>query len=166
VPSLARTRIFYNARRLGLNLPSLSPSLARRHLMTMRRFVVFAFLFAAGLIAESFPPADVKVMGDLSYGQTSSAVECSSASPYYAFVFNGKGGERVDVVVKSEDRQAFVAIGDPSLNQLASGTGHVTFTLPNRGPDAEGFYIVFRDSESKDARFTVELTKLPPETSK
>jgi hypothetical protein len=134
--------------------------------MSMRRFVVCAFLFAAGLIAESFPPADVKVMGDLNYGQTSGAVECSSASPYYAFVFNGKGGERVDVVVKSEDRQAFVAIGDPSLNQLASGTGHVTFTLPNRGPDAEGYYIVFRDSESKDARFTVELKKLPPEASK
>jgi hypothetical protein len=146
-------------------LPSLSPSLQRWHHMTMRRFVVCAFLFAVGLVAESFPPADVKVMGDLRYGQTSNAVECSSASPYYAFVFNGKGGERVDVVVKSEDRQAFVAIGDPSLNQLASGTGHLTFTLPNRGPDAEGFYIVFRDSESKDARFTVELKKLPPETS-
>ncbi len=133
--------------------------------MSMRRFVVCAFFFAAGLVAESFPPADVKVMGDLSYGQTSNAVDCSKASPYYAFVFNGKAGERVDVVVKSEDRQAFVAIGDPSLNQLASGTGHVTFTLPNRGPDAEGFYIVFRDSESKDARFTVELKKLPPEAS-
>jgi len=131
----------------------------------MERFAITVFLFTASLFGDSFPPADVKVVGDLRYGQTSSEVECSNASPYYAFVFNGKGGERVDVVVKSEDRQAFVAIGDPSLNQLASGTGHVTFTLPNRGPDAEGFYIVFRDSESKDARFTVELKKLPPETS-
>jgi hypothetical protein len=159
---LGGTRIFYNAQRLGVNLPSLLLSLAHGHLNSMRRFVVCAFLFAAALVAESFPPADVKIVGDLSYGQTSNAVECTNASPYYAFVFNGKGGERVDVVVKSEDRQAFVAIGDPSLNQLASGTGHVTFTLPNRGPDAEGFYIVFRDSESKDARFTVELKKLPP----
>lgn len=132
----------------------------------MRRFLVGVFLFAAGLIAESFSPAKVKIMGDLEYGQTSKAVECSSASPYYAFVFNGQGGERVDVVVKSDDRQAFVAIGDPSLNQLASGTGHVTFTLPNRGPDPEAYYIVFRDSESKDARFIVELKKLPPEGSK
>jgi|HubBroStandDraft_6_1064221.scaffolds.fasta_scaffold1017155_2 hypothetical protein len=131
----------------------------------MRRFAVGVFLFAAGLIAESFSPAEVKIMGDLEYGQTSKAVECSSASPYYAFVFNGQGGERVDVVVKSDDRQAFVAIGDPSLNKLASGTGHVTFTLPNRGPDPEAYYIVFRDSESKDARFTVELKKLPPEGS-
>jgi hypothetical protein len=133
--------------------------------MNMRRFVVCTFLFAAGLVAESFQPADVKVMGDLQYGQTSSAVECSSASPYYAFVFNGKGGERVDIVVRSQDRQAFVALADPTLNQITSGTTHVTFTLPDHGPDAEAYYIVFRDSESKDARFTVELKKLPPESS-
>jgi hypothetical protein len=161
---LLRQRIFYRAFQLRINLPSVSPSWLPRHLMVMRRFVVGVFLSAVGLIAESFPPADVKVMGDLRYGQTSNAVECSNASPYYAFVFNGKAGERVDVVVKSEDRQAFVAIGDPSLNQLASGTGHVTVTLPNRGPDAEAYYIVFRDSESKDARVTVELKKLAPET--
>jgi hypothetical protein len=131
----------------------------------MGRFAVSAFFIIGCLAAESFPPADVKIIGDLRYGQTSDAVECSSASPYYAFVFNGKANERVDVVVKSEDRQAFVAIADPSLNQLTSGTGHVVFTLPNRGPDAEAFYIVFRDSESKEARFTVELKKLPPEGS-
>jgi hypothetical protein len=131
----------------------------------MGRFAVSAFFIIGCLAAESFPPADVKILGDLRYGQTSDAVECSSASPYYAFVFNGKANERVNVVVKSEDRQAFVAIADPSLNQLTSGTGHVVFTLPNRGPDAEAFYIVFRDSESKDARFTVELKKLRPEGS-
>lgn len=133
--------------------------------MCMGRFAISAFLIIAGLGAESFPPADVKIMGDLRYGQTSEAVECSSASPYYAFVFNGKANERVEVVVKSADRQAFVAVADPSLNQLTSGTGHVVITLPNRGPDAEAFYIVFRDSESKDGRFTVELKKLTPEGS-
>jgi len=46
-----------------------------------------------------------------------------------------------------------VAIADPSLNQITSGTTHVTATLPNRGPDAEAYYIVFRDTESKDAQF-------------
>jgi hypothetical protein len=133
----------------------------------MGRFAITAILFIAGLAAaESFPPADVKIMGDLRYGQTSDAVECSSASPYYAFVFNGKANERVEVIVKSEDRQAFVALADPSLNQLTSGTGHVTITLPDHGPDAEAYYIVFRDSESKDGRFTVELKKLPAEASK
>jgi hypothetical protein len=108
----------------------------------------------------------VKIVGDLNYGQTSGSVECSSASPYYAFVFNGKADERVEIVVKSDDRKAFVAIADPSLNQLTSGTGHVTLTLPNHGPDPEAYYIVFRDSESKAGRFTVELKKLPAGDSK
>ena len=135
------------------------------HLMDMRHFVVGVFLFAAGLFADSFPPADVKIVGDLSYGETRDAVECTHESRYCAFVFNGKGGERVDVVVKSTG-QAFVAIGDPSLNELARGTGHLTLTLPNRGPDAEGYYIVFRDGENKDGRFTVELKKLPAEAAK
>jgi hypothetical protein len=124
------------------------------------------FLFAAILIAKSFSPADVKVMGDLRYGQTSEAVDCSPSSPYYAFVFNGKGGERVDLVVKSPDRQAFVAFADPSLNEIARGTGHLTVTLPDRGPDPEAYYIVFRDSEGKSGRFTVELNQLPSEASK
>ncbi len=132
----------------------------------MKRFIACAFLFAAGLFSESFQPADVKILGDLRYGQTSEAVDCTSASPYYAFVFNGKANERVDVVVKSPDRQAFVALADPGLNQITTGTGHITVTLPNHGPDPEAYYIVFRDSQSKDGRFTVELNKLPPEGSR
>ena len=142
-----------------------SPSSFLGHLICVRHFLPGVFLFAAGLFAESFQPADVKIMGDLRYGQTSPAVDCSSASPFYAFVFNGKANERVDIVVKSPDRQAFVALADPSLEQITSGTGHLTFTLPNRGPDAEAYYIVFRDSESKDGKFTVELNKLPPDGS-
>ena len=131
-----------------------------RHHTYMRR-LAFCALLLTGLLGDEFPPADVKIVGDLRYGQTSDAVDCTSASPYYAFVFNGKGGERVDVIVKSDDRKAFVALADPSLGQIVSGTGHVTATLPDRGPDKEGFYIVFRDSESKDGRFTVELKQLP-----
>lgn len=131
----------------------------------MRRPAFCACLLALGLLAQSFPPSDVKILGDLRYGQTSNSVECSRAFPYYAFVFNGKGGERVDVVVKSENRSAFVALADPSLNRIASGTTHLTATLPNRGPDQEGFYIVFRDSQSQNARFTVALRKLTPGAS-
>lgn len=137
------------------------------HLTSMIRFVTFLILIvaASNAFAEAFPPDDVKILGDLSYGQTSQPAACSTKPPYRAFVFSGKGGDRVDVVVKSSDRQAFVAIADPSLNVMTSGATHVSVTIPNRGPDAEAFYIVFRDSESKDAQFTVELKKLPAAAS-
>lgn len=133
----------------------------------MIRLASYVVLLVAStnVFAEAFAPDDVKILGDLSYGQTSQPADCSAKPPYRAFVFSAKGGDRVDVVVKSSDRQAFVAIADPSLNVMTSGKTHVTVTIPNRGPDPEAFYIVFRDSESKDAQFTVELKKLPTAAS-
>lgn len=111
------------------------------------------------LFAESFDPADVKIMGDLRYGQTSEPVECASIPSYCAFVFNGHGDDRLEVTVKAGEATAFVAIADGSLNQLASGTSRLSFRLPNRGPDAEAYYIVFRDTEHKPGRFAVTLRK-------
>lgn len=115
--------------------------------------------------SESFPPAEVKIAGDLDYGHTSAPVECAASPRYHALVFNAHSGDRVDVTVTAEGRHAEVAIADPSLNELASGTTHVTTTLPDRGPDVEAYYIVFRDSENKPARFTVHLKKLAAEPS-
>lgn len=116
-------------------------------------------LFAIHLLAESYQPADVKVVGALDYGQTSDPVDYSDVPHYRAFVFNGNSGDRIDVLIQGADRKAFLAIADGTLKQLASGTTHLTFTLPNTGPDPEAYYIVFRDSENKAARFTVELKK-------
>lgn len=120
-----------------------------------------AILLAAGLCltAESFSPSDVKIIGDLDYGATSDPVEYTPTPRYRAFVFNGNGGDQIEVTAKGEGRTAFVAIADGGLNQLASGTTQLKFTLPKHGPDLETFYIVFRDSEDKPARFTVTLKK-------
>lgn len=115
--------------------------------------------------SESFPPAEVKIAGDLEYGHTSAPVECASSPRYHALVFNAHSGDRVDVTVSAEGRQAEVAIADPSLNEVARGANHVTAVLPDRGPDVEAYYIVFRDSENKPARFTVNLKKLAAEPS-
>jgi len=116
-------------------------------------------MFALGVFADTYTPDDVKVLGALDYGQSSDAVEYSGTPKYDAFVFNGNGGDKIDVTVKSPDRTAYVAVADGTLKELASGSNHLTFTLPNRGPDLEAYYIVFRDSESKPGRFTVELKK-------
>jgi len=133
---------------------------------TSIRVLLFFLTVIGCAFSESFPPADVKIAGDLDYGHTSAPVECASTPRYHALVFNAHSGDRVDVTVTAEGRHAEVAIADPSLNELASGTNHVTTTLPDRGPDVEAYYIVFRDSENKPARFTVHLKKLAPETSK
>ena len=112
------------------------------------------------LFAENFNPNDVKIVGDLSYGETSVPVQCSGGASYCAFVFNGKGDDRVEIVVNTDTGTALVAIADGSLSQLASGTSRLSFTLPNRGPDEEAYYIVFRDKDHKPGRFAVALKRL------
>lgn len=112
------------------------------------------------LFGESFKPEDVKVVGDLKYGGTSAPVQCSGGVSYCAFVFDGQGDDRVEVTVKAGEGTALVAIADGSLSQLASGTTRLVFTLPNRGPDTEAYYIVFRGSAHKTGRFSVGLKKL------
>ena len=133
---------------------------ACKHLMGMRR-VCLAFVAALlCLYGENFSPNDVKIVGDLNYGETSAPVLCSSTPSYCAYVFNGRGDDRVEVTVQADQGTALVAIADGSLSQLASGTTRLVFTLPNRGPDAEAYYIVFRDNAKKAGRFAVALKKL------
>ena len=123
---------------------------------------VFPSLFASVtfLAGQNFKVDDIKVVGDLKYGQTSAPVECSSGPSYCAFVFNGQGDDRIEVDVSSVGGKAFVAIADGTLAELTSDTNQVAFSLPRRGPDAEAYYIVFRDLESKPRRFIVALKKL------
>jgi hypothetical protein len=131
----------------------------------MTRAWTLAIVLSAGLSAANISPDDVKVLGDLDYGQTSDPVEYSSTPRYRAFVFPGNSGDTVDVTVTGSDRKAYVAIADGALKELASGTTHLTFKLPDVGPDAQAWYILFRDSEDKPATFTVELKRTGKSTA-
>jgi len=120
-----------------------------------------------GGLPVSYVPSDVKVLGALDYGQTSDAVDYTASPPYWSFVFSGYGGERVEAAVMGTDRKAFVAITDSSLVQIASGATRLSVRLPDRGPDIEAWYIVFRTLDNGPARFTVKVTKTenaPPKT--
>jgi hypothetical protein len=79
---------------------------------------------------------------------------------YRAFVFNGQGDDRVEIDVSSAEGKAFVAIADGALAELTRGRSRVVFSLPRRGLDAETYYVIFRDSESKPRSFMVALKKL------
>ena len=118
-------------------------------------FATVAFLAGQNLKVE-----DVKVVGDLEYGQTSAPVDCSGVPSYCAFVFNGQGDDRIEVNVSEGEGKTFVAIADGALAELTSGTNQVVFSLPRKGPDSETYYIVFRDRDNKAGHFTVELKKL------
>ena len=122
----------------------------------------FAVLLLATILAfaETIAPSDVNVLGDLDYGQTSDPVQYTGSQRFNAFLFPAKGGDRVEIVVRSPDRKAEIAIANGALNQLAAGSGKLTFQIPNNGPDAEAYYILFRDSQGKPGKFIVQLNKL------
>lgn len=125
-----------------------------------RRVFAAALFVSILLFGRTFKPDDVKILGDLEYGQTSDPVDVSGSPRYRAFVFSARGGDAVEIRVTGPERKAAVSIADGGLNELATGTTHLAFTVPNHGPDAEAYYILFRDSEDQPARFTVELKRM------
>jgi hypothetical protein len=109
--------------------------------------------------ASSYPPDDVKIVGVLNYGQKSGLVEYSETPQYRAFLFAGQGDDQVDVRVTGAAGNAFIALADQSLNVIATGAGHLTASLPNHGPDAEMYYVVFKASMNRPARMSVQVNK-------
>ncbi len=75
----------------------------------------------------AYAPNDVKVVGVLRYGETSGPIEYSDTPPYRAFVFEGQGRDQIEVTETGAGQNAFVAVADPALNVIASGTGICPF---------------------------------------
>jgi len=107
----------------------------------------------------SYAPDDVKIVGVLNYGQKSGPVEYSDTPQYRAFLFAGEANDRVDVMVTEPAKSAFIALADQSLNVIATGAGHLSVSLPNHGPDAEMYYVVFKDPANRPARMSVQVNK-------
>ena len=107
--------------------------------------------------ADQFSPADVTILGDIDYGQTSPTLDCPGQPKYCALVFNANGGDKVQVTVSGG--KALVALADGTLTELTRGTGKVVFSLP-ASQDPVTYYIVLRDEEGKPGKFTVDLRKL------
>lgn len=127
----------------------------------MSRVLLSLIAAVAPLSCQQFQANNVKVLGDLNYGQSSDSVQCTAAgASYCAFVFNGLGDDRIKVTVNQSHGHAFVAIADGTLTSLISGSDQLVFTLPKSGPDPQAYYIVFRDRENKPGQFTVALQAL------
>jgi hypothetical protein len=130
----------------------------------VKRTFLLALLAATLGFAQAnnatYSPNDIKTVGTINSGQTSKLIEYSSTPQYRALVFEGNGNDRIEVTVTGTNGKAFVALADSTLNLIASGTGRLSATLPNHGPDTEAFYIVFKDSSNQPAKLAVHLKKV------
>src|SRR5688572_24171496 len=88
------------------------------------------FLCAVCFAAEQFSPADVMILGDIDYGQTSPALDCPAQPKYCALVFNASGGDKVQVTVSGGAGKPLIAIADGTLKELSRGSGKLVFALP------------------------------------
>lgn len=127
---------------------------------------LIAIVAVSPLLAGNFPaeqsysPNEIKVLGVLDSGQTSTLVEYSKPGPYRAFVFEGNGHDRVDITVTGAEGRAYIALADSTLAPIASGIGHLDVALPYHGPDTEAFYVLVKPTTAGPARFSVHLTKI------
>jgi len=107
----------------------------------------------------SYSADDVKIVGVLDYGQRSEPVECAGTPQYRAFLFAGQGDDQIDVRVTGVSPEPFIALADQSLKVVATGMGHLSVSLPNHGPDAEMYYVVFKDQMNRSVRMSVQVNK-------
>jgi hypothetical protein len=126
---------------------------------TVMRLTAIVFVIATCWSAERFAPNEVRILGDIDYGQTSPALDCPGQPGYCALVFNAGGGDRVQASIKGGGENAFVAFADGTLAELARGSGELSVTLP-RSEDPLTYYVLFRSSDGKPATLAVELKKL------
>jgi hypothetical protein len=125
------------------------------------RYGALVLFSSALLLAETFAPDQVAILGDIDYDRTAESQECTGKQKYCSLLFNGMSGDRIQVAVTggAGSAKAFVAIADGSLKQLAQGSGEVGMTLPEVTDKLATYYIVFRDQDGKAGRFTIKLSK-------
>ncbi|MEO8798245.1 MAG: PPC domain-containing protein, partial [Polyangiaceae bacterium] len=150
---------------------------------TIKAFALLTAAAAATLLACSSAPtekADVanesdaiafaknwKILGSLDYGQTSASFNYSNPPKYRAFKFAGNKGDKLDVKVTSSnggDAVAWVLDNDLHVvghNDDANGSldSEIKVTLPANASATH--YVVVRDYDLWNARFTVELEGTP-----
>jgi hypothetical protein len=111
----------------------------------------------ASIAPQSYSPAQVRVLGDVEYGQSKTAARYAAGPRYRAFVFSGYGGDKVEITLKGPAAKMPIVLADSTLNQIAAGTSQLSVSLPNRGPDIEVWYVL---TDNTPAQFTVQVKKI------
>ena len=107
----------------------------------------------------------MKIVGSLTYDQTSASTKYTATPRYRAFKFAGADNDAIDVWVRSTDGGDAVAwVLDNGFHVLASNDdadtdtfdAHMTLTLPHNASATH--YVVFRDYSTQAAHFKVALS--------
>ena len=109
-------------------------------------------------MAETFPKADVEVIGSIDYGQTSSVVHYKGQPKYRAFEFNAKPGDRLEIWVHARRGSPKAFLANSSFESMAGGNAHFNTVIPRDSQPAT-YYVIFHELKFRAADFTVELQR-------
>ena len=108
-----------------------------------------------------FRDEQVKVVGEIHYGQTSDKIDYTDKPLYRAVYFEGHAGDRVDIKVTSINGQALAALTDSRYKPIQSNFGsHLVTVLPaSAEPYPDRYFVVIQEERRRPGTFTVTLEK-------
>jgi len=108
-----------------------------------------------------FGDEQVKVVGEIHYGQTSDKIEYTDTPRYRAIYFEGQPGDKVDIKVTSINGQALAVLTDSRYKPIVSNFGsHVTTVLPpSSEPYPNRYFVLLQEERRRPGTFTVTLDK-------
>ena len=120
------------------------------------KWAVFALATCA--VAETFPKADIDVLGSIDYGQTSAPVHYSGSPKYRAFEFNARPGDRLEIWVHARRGVPKAFLTNSGFQSMDGGKPHFSTVIPRQSQPAT-YYVVFYEAKFKTGDFTVELQR-------
>ncbi len=125
----------------------------------LRLFISWLILgLATCALAETFPKADIEVLGSIDYGQTSAPVHYSSSPKYRAFEFNARPGDRLEIWVHARRGVPKAFLTNSGFQSIDGGNSHFSTVIPRESQPAT-YYVVFCEAKFKAGNFTVELQR-------
>ena len=124
--------------------------------MGMKHVSILAALGCA--IAETFPAAEVRIVGSIDYGETSAPVAYASPPRYRAFAFNGRPGDTLQITIHARRGHPVAFVTDSNFHSLAGGSANFSATIPRDSKPAT-YYVLFHEVALRPGEFTVELER-------
>ena len=108
-----------------------------------------------------FRDEEVKVVGEVHYGQTSDKIEYTAKPLYRAIYFEGQAGDKVDIKIESINGQAMAALTDSRYKPIVTNFGsNVTAVLPpGAEPYPNRYFVIIQEERHRPATFIVTVAK-------
>ena len=123
---------------------------------SMITFGVFVLAAVGG--AEQFRRSEVKLVGPIQYGEPTAQVQYTGHPRFFAFDFNGRPGEQLEITIHGGPGKLMGYVTDARFRSLAGGNAHFKATIPADSQPST-YYVLVGESNGRPAKFTVDVER-------